>query len=148
MAKEKKTVFLHQPEYPGGVKAMSAFLTENLKYPKSAMEAGIEGTVVVEYDIDYKGKVIATRVLKTLSPECDEEASRVVKLLKFEVPRNRGLHVIFHKKAHIQFKKPAAVPVPVQPAVQYVYTTVAENPQPEPPATPAAPVYTYTVTLG
>ena len=131
----KKTKFLNQPEYPGGPKALTAFIYQHLKYPKLALEASIEGVVFIEYDIDNKGKVIETRLLQGLGYGCDEEARRVVLLLKFDVPRNRGVRVIFHKKIHIQFKKPVEAPAPAVPTTgqpfQMTYTI-----------TPAVPVVT------
>lgn len=151
MEKEKKAKhFIQQPEYPGGPAALTKFIYANLRYPAAALEAKIEGTVLVEYDIDYKGNVVDTRVLQALGFGCDEEAVRVVRLLKFAVGRNRGVKVLFHKKAHIRFKLPApaniAVPAP-QPAtgmqVNYVYTTA----KPEPAEQPKANTYSYTVTL-
>ncbi|MCK6693769.1 MAG: energy transducer TonB [Thermoanaerobaculia bacterium] len=151
MEKEKKAKhFIQQPEYPGGPAALTKFIYANLRYPAAALEAKIEGTVLVEYDIDYKGNVVDTRVLQTLGFGCDEEAVRVVRLLKFAVGRNRGVKVLFHKKAHIRFKLPAPANIPVpapQPAtgmqVNYVYTTA----KPEPAEQPKTNTYSYTVTL-
>ena len=138
MEREKKPKhFIQQPEFDGGPKELTKFIYSNLRYPQAALNAKIEGTVVVEYDIDYKGNVVDTRVLQGLGHGCDEEAVRVVRLLKFIVGRNRGVRVLFHKKAHIRFKIPAAVPAPAhQPGsmqVNYVYTTTpapaAEQPK-------------------
>lgn len=151
MEKEKKAKhFIQQPEFPGGPAALTKFIYANLRYPAAALEAKIEGTVLVEYDIDYKGNVVDTRVLQTLGFGCDEEAVRVVRLLKFAVGRNRGVKVLFHKKAHIRFKLPAPANIPVpapQPAtgmqVNYVYTTA----KPEPAEQPKTNTYSYTVTL-
>lgn len=129
---KKKPLFINQPEYPGGPKALTQFIYDNLKYPAAAVEAGLEGTVVVDYDIDHEGNVTATRVLQGIGHGCDEEACRVVKLLKFDVPKNRGVRVVFHKKARIQFKKPkqkAAAPMQTQMQVNYtvIPAPVAEN---------------------
>ncbi len=140
---------------------MTEFIYKNLRYPAEALESNTEGVVLVGYDIDFKGRVVATRVLKGIGNGCDEEACRVVKMLQFDVGRNRGVNVVFHQKAKIQFKKTAPVPasIPASPiehppapttALQYNYTAVA-------PATPAgtkkdepAPtqVFSYTITLG
>jgi protein TonB len=93
---KKPKHFLKQPEYPGGPKAMSKFIYENLRYPKPALEAGKEGVVLVEYDINHEGRVVDTRVLQSIGHGCDEEAERVVRLLKFDVGKNRGVKVVFH----------------------------------------------------
>ena len=144
---KKKPLFIHQPEYAGGPKALSKFIQENLRYPESALEAGAEGTVLVEYDIDYQGNVVATRVLQGVGGGCDEEACRVVRLLKFDVPKNRGLKVLFHKKARIQFKKPVEQPVPMQQAPMQVNYTLTASPPPaeSPEEKPAPSTYHYTI---
>ncbi|HMX40297.1 MAG TPA: energy transducer TonB [Saprospiraceae bacterium] len=150
---KKKPVFVYQPEYPGGPKEISKFIQQHLRYPDKAMSAGAEGTVIVEFDIDHKGKVVGTRVLQSVGHGCDEEACRVVKLLQFDVPKNRGMRVLFHKKTHIHFRKPAKQPAAAAPSlpqspmqITYTYTTSA----PTPPSTEEgkqAPVETYTYSI-
>jgi len=144
---KKKPLFIHQPEYAGGPKALSKFIQTNLRYPESAREAGVEGIVFVEYDIDYRGNVVATRVLQGIGGGCDEEACRVVRLLKFDVPKNRGLKVLFHKKARIQFKMPVQQPVPMQQDPMHVNYTLTSSPPPAglPEEKPAPPTYHYTI---
>lgn len=145
---KKKTQFIYQPEYPGGPKAITKFVYEQLRYPASALEAGIEGTVLVDYDIDYQGNVIATRVLQGIGYGCDEEACRLARLLKFDVPTNRNMKVTFHQKMRVQFKKPSAAQTladnPVAaPTVQVSYTVTPATPADK----PATQVYSYTVQL-
>ena len=142
---KKKTKFIHQPEYPGGPKELTKFIYAHLRYPQAAFDAGVEGTVLVEYDIDYQGNVFATRVLHSVGSGCDEEASRVVRLLKFDVPKNRGVHVVFHQKARVQFKKPQPQPAP---EMQVSYT-VSNAPEPAKKETPkeGGVTYTYTINL-
>lgn len=164
MAKEKThRHFIQQPVFPGGNKALTEFIYQQLRYPQTALEAKAEGVVLVEYDIDYKGRVVATRVIQSVGHGCDEEACRVVKLLQFEVGKNRGVNVLFHQKAKIQFKlpKPAVAPLPVAPpavpettegapvVLQYQYTVTTTT------TTTAASeegaggqVFSYTVSLG
>lgn len=153
MEREKKPKhFIQQPEFPGGPKELTKFIYQNLKYPAAALEAKTEGTVIVEYDIDYRGNVVDTRVLQGVGNGCDEEAVRVVKLLKFVVGRNRGVRVLFHKKAHIRFKLPEAAKKPAPqpaPAMQfnYVYGTPAPAQKAEEPAKKPATTYTYQINV-
>lgn len=145
-----KTLFISQPEYPGGPKELTKFLYANLRYPSAALEANVEGTVLVEYDIDYQGKVVETRVLQSLGHGCDEEASRVVRLLKFDVGKNRGVKVLFHRKARIQFKKPVQKPVPAEQAqvrVNYNYTVATPTPVAPAAEKPATTTYNYTINI-
>ncbi|MBK8968780.1 MAG: energy transducer TonB [Saprospiraceae bacterium] len=154
MEREKRPKhFIQQPEFPGGPKELTKFIYQNLRYPAAAAAAKIEGTVYIEYDIDYKGNVVDTRVLQGLGHGCDEEACRVLRLLKFSVGRNRGVRVLFHKKANIKFKLPvpAKTPAPPQPGtvVQYTYQYTTQKPA-EPAREPEKPgtTYAYTITFG
>ena len=49
-----------------------------LKYPGSAVQRGIQGTVLVEFVIEKDGKVTGAHVLKGVSDELDAEALKVV----------------------------------------------------------------------
>ncbi len=143
MEREKKDKdFVHQPEYPGGPKAMTQFIYQHLRYPGEALSARVQGRVIVECDISDKGEVVGTRIIKGLGHGCDEEAERVVRLLRFHVKRTRGLRVLYHKKIHIQFKLPPA-PQPAAPSVSVQYQVVPSTPAlQEPPA----PAYEYSIT--
>lgn len=105
MKKGKKDKnFVHKPTYPGGSAAFRKFIRENLRYPKEALKKKIEGVVRVRYEIDYHGKVVDTKVMTGLGHGCDEEAQRIIRLLKFKVPKQRGVKVLFHKTTNIHFK--------------------------------------------
>ena len=49
-----------------------------LKYPKSAMEEGVQGRVTVDFVIDEKGKVGDVKVVRGADPRLDAEAVRVI----------------------------------------------------------------------
>ena len=107
MKKERKDKhFVKKPEYPGGTKAMQKFLAKEKKYPNEAKAHKIEGTVHLRYTINHRGKVIKTKVISGLGYGCDEEAERIVKLLKFEVPHTHKMKVQYHKTIHIHFRMP------------------------------------------
>ena len=133
--------FIRKPIFRGGNKEFSKFITANLKYPAAALEAKIEGTVRVKYDIDNKGDVIKTKVLSSVGHGCDEEAVRVIKLLKFDIPKGpRKLKIIFHRTTKIKFaipivEKKVAKPIPKQLVekekqganLSYQYTNKSKN---------------------
>ncbi len=102
--------FIKKPIYPGGIKAIRQFIKEHLKYPEEALSNKIEGAVRVSYAINHQGKVIRTKITSSLGYGCNEEAERLVRLLKFEVPKNRGVKVTFHKKISINFRLPKTKP--------------------------------------
>lgn len=78
------------PELIGGIDG----LTEEVEYPESAREAGVEGRVIVQFIVDEEGNVTEPAVLK--APDGDgagaleEEALRVVRQARFEPGMQRG----------------------------------------------------------
>lgn len=130
MRKEKRdNSFIKKPYYEGGMAAMRKFIIAHLTYPKNAKTHKIEGTVHLRYTINYKGTVVAVKIIGGIGHGCDEEAIRLIKLLKFIVPKNRNLKAVFHKTIQIHFRLPQEAVTP---------------PPPTPPAKPAAIQYNYT----
>jgi TonB family protein len=70
------------PQYEGGPKAILDFLAANLKYPESAKKAGIEGKVYVNFVVDAQGKVTLAKIMRSASPSLNDEALRLVNLMK------------------------------------------------------------------
>jgi protein TonB len=115
MENKKDPKFLKLPKFPGGKEAFQEFLKQNLKYPKQAFDNKIEGTVYVMYRVDGLGNVIEVQITKGIGFGCDEEAARVLKLMKFEKAKNRGLRIIATMRTRINFKLPKA------PEIQFEY---------------------------
>ena len=111
--KEKK--FIKSPSFKGGMKALRAFVATNLKYPKAAFDNKVEGTVHLRYSIDRNGKTFNIKVVKSIGNGCNEEAKRIVSLLKFEMPKNRAGKLIFHKTLQIHFRLPKELEAQVKP---------------------------------
>jgi TonB family protein len=103
---QHKKKFLNLPKYLGGSKAFKEFIANNLQYPKAALEARVEGSVIVGYDINDNGDVVSPHVLKGLGYGCDEEAIRLVGMLSFEKAKNRGVRVKLTTKTKINFRLP------------------------------------------
>jgi TonB family protein len=68
------------PSFIGGEVEFMKLLTDNIKYPPSALENGIQGKVSLEFIITSEGKVENIRVAEGIEKACDEEAVRVIKL--------------------------------------------------------------------
>ena len=67
------------PEFPGGLKAMTQFLMENVRYPQEAQKKGVQGYVVVTFVVDAKdGRVRNAAIARSVDPLLDAEALRVV----------------------------------------------------------------------
>lgn len=111
MKEKKDNSFIKKPIYPGGNKAFREFIYSNLKYPKEAIQNKIEGIVLCRYEIDYKGNVNKIKVKKGIGFGCDVEARRIIKLLKWEIPKEpRKLRVSFQKETKIKFVLPKEKP--------------------------------------
>lgn len=86
------------PEYPGGKDSLTAYIQTHLKYPRSAKENRIEGTVVTEFTIETDGTVSDIKVKKAVSPKLDDEAVRLVKTLPAFKPgsqQGKAVRVIY-----------------------------------------------------
>lgn len=135
--KEKK--FIKLPKYPGGKQAFQEFIHKNLRYPKEALKHKIEGTVYVKYKVDGLGKVIDVAITKGLGYGCDEEAERVVRLLRFEKAKNRGLRVVATMRTRINFKLPDV-------KIQYQYKTKEKSEKKSGDTKNTKETYGYTIT--
>lgn len=57
---------------------LEKWVYQYVRYPESAVRAGIQGRVMVEFIIDKEGKVTDARVVRGVDPELDAEAVRVI----------------------------------------------------------------------
>lgn len=69
------------PQFPGGAVEMMKWLTKNLKYPEGARNRKKQGRVVVQFDINTNGKVGDIKVIKSVDPQLDREALRVIRMM-------------------------------------------------------------------
>jgi len=100
---KKSKKFLNLPSYPGGREALVKFLMENQQYPDEAKKNRIEGIVHISFEVDHKGIVSQEKIIHPLGYGCDEEAIRLVKLLKYNQTYNRGSRVKKTMKLRIPF---------------------------------------------
>ncbi|TGE16793.1 energy transducer TonB [Hymenobacter elongatus] len=77
------------PQFPGGAKALSDFLQQNIQYPEAARVSKTMGNVLTTFTIETDGRVRNPSVKTGLSPECDAEALRVLALLPVWKPATR-----------------------------------------------------------
>jgi protein TonB len=64
------------PRFPGG---LDNYLQVNLKYPAEAKSKNIEGKVFLRFVVEKDGSLTDIKVLRSLSPDCNAEAVRVMK---------------------------------------------------------------------
>jgi len=68
-----------EPEFPGGVEKLYAFLGREIMYPVYAREHNIEGTVILSFIVEKDGKIEKIKVLSPVYDEIDQEAIRALK---------------------------------------------------------------------
>ena len=69
------------PQFPGGQGVMMKYLAANIKYPASAVKAKKQGRVIVSFVIQKDGSVTNARIVRSVDPELDAEALRIVKAM-------------------------------------------------------------------
>lgn len=75
-------MFVEQnPDFPGGLEKLYGFLGENIKYPVAAKNANLEGNVIAQFVVTKEGKIQDVTIVRSLSPETDAEAKRVIALM-------------------------------------------------------------------
>lgn len=162
--KRKSKEFIRKSEFIGGRDELAAFIDKHLRYPQKARFNETQGTVFVAYSINEKGRVVQARVLRGIGDGCDEEALRLVRMMRFTQVKNRGRKVITNRSIGIRFAihKQAA---PAQMQYRYVADAaeapkaadndvqasadIPDNPQNQDtaPEKPTAVRYGYTLSL-
>lgn len=72
--------------FPGGEKALVAYLKENLKYPSVPAENGVQGRVIVLFKVEADGSLTDVRIGRSVDPWIDREALRLVKAMPKWIP--------------------------------------------------------------
>ncbi len=89
------------PEYPGGQAALMNFLGENIKYPESCKDDGMEGTVYVSFVIDEDGTVKDIKAIKSPDERLSASALETVNKMQAWIPGKQD-----GKNVKVQFNLP------------------------------------------
>lgn len=74
------------PQYPGGAVELMKWLTKNLRYPSVAQQQKVQGSVVAVFYVEKDGSITGINIVRSLSPECDREALRVLRMMPHWTP--------------------------------------------------------------
>ncbi|MFT4222405.1 TonB family protein [Dysgonomonas sp.] len=74
------------PSFPGGIDEMNKFIRDNLRYPVTAQEAGIQGQILVSFIVKSTGEISNISVIEKTDPALDKEAVRVIKSMPKWIP--------------------------------------------------------------
>lgn len=78
---EQEVFFIveEMPDFQGGGQdAFRRYIADNLRYPQTAAESGIEGRVFVQFVVGADGSVQSAEIVRGVHPQLDREALRVV----------------------------------------------------------------------
>lgn len=93
------------PSFPGGQSALMQYLNSNIKYPVVAQENGVQGRVVVSFVVEKDGSITDVRVVRSVDPSLDREATRVVKSMPHWIPgKQNGSAVRVKYNVPVSFK--------------------------------------------
>lgn len=97
--------FHNLPTYRGGAEELDKFIANNLSYPDEAFASGVEGDVHIKYDVNHLGMIVKLVIMTGIGHGCNEEALRLVKLLRYQGARNAGgVKVMGHYDIVIHFR--------------------------------------------
>jgi protein TonB len=82
------------PEFAGGQAALLRYLRQHLRYPGSALAAGVGGRVFMSFVVGADGSISEVTILKGLGYGLDEEAQRVVRQMPAWVPGYQSKHAV------------------------------------------------------
>jgi len=71
---------------------MLKFIYSNIKYPTLARENGVEGKVIMQFQIGKEGEVLNPKVVRDIGDGCGEEVVRVMELMQKEITWIPGKH--------------------------------------------------------
>lgn len=69
------------PSFPGGLNGLMTFLAQNMVYPVTAQENGVQGRVTVSFVVETDGSITDVKVARSVDPFLDREAMRIVKAM-------------------------------------------------------------------
>lgn len=69
------------PEFPGGMKNLNKWLSNNMVYPEKAQEMGLKGRVYLNFIVGKDGSISDVKVTRSVDRLLDAEAVRVIKTM-------------------------------------------------------------------
>ncbi|MGB0929767.1 MAG: energy transducer TonB [Chitinophagales bacterium] len=95
-------------EYIGGQEAFFRAIGQEIRYPPEARKNGIEGTVIIEFDVTQTGEVENITLKEDIGEGCGEEAKRMFEVItegvSFHPAELNRVPVKVRKELPIKFK--------------------------------------------
>ena len=104
-------VVKQMPEFQGGQNALLEFLSKSIRYPEAARKNSVQGRVITTFVVEKDGSISNARVVKSVNPDLDAEALRVVNSMPNWNPgKQDGKAVRVKYTVPVTFKLDAAAP--------------------------------------
>lgn len=98
------TVVETMPEFPGGPQKLKEFISSNVRYPRTAKENGIQGTVYIAFIVNENGGTENIRVLRGVDPSLNQAAiSAIEQMPKWTPGKQRGEFVKVNMTIPVKF---------------------------------------------
>ena len=93
------------PSFPGGMAALMKYIKDNLRYPEICWEGAAMGRVNVVFIVNEDGSLSDVKVIRSIIPELDKEAIRVVKSMpKWNPAKQNGKAVKMKYVVSVNFR--------------------------------------------
>ncbi len=103
---------------------MLMHIYKNIKYPSSARDAGIQGTVVVKFIIDEQGQVRDPFIVRAIGGGCDDEVLKIIN----EMPAWKPA-IDENKPVEFEFTLPVRFKIDDNKTTEKAFTEVDEMPR-------------------
>ena len=103
---EKIVTFVEEmPQFPGGDEGLLRYIEKTSKYPLDIKNDKATGMVITTFIITKAGAVENVKIIKSVSPEFDEEALRIIRMMpEWKPGKYKGKTVDVQYNVPIKFK--------------------------------------------
>ena len=92
------------PEFPGGTIKLVAFAKSIIKYPQTAINDSIQGSVILLFTIDKKGKVTDKKIFQSVRQDLDNVCLRMLSQMpNWKAGRLNGKPIAVYDRWKITF---------------------------------------------
>ena len=93
------------PMFPGGDRKLMEYIENNVQYPPECEETCVQGRVIVTFVVERDGSISNAKVVKSVAPQLDAEALRVVEGMPKWIPgRQNGMTVALKYTIPVTFR--------------------------------------------
>ncbi len=92
-----------KPIYEAKEMNFNSFILKNITYPKDAVKGNISGTVTIFFVVETSGRISNLKIINSVGAGCDQEATRLLRLLKWMPGIKKGMAVRTKMTINITF---------------------------------------------